>query len=317
MANAKQYVLAVPNFSNGQDKEIIRQVTEEVKNVAGVKLVSVEPEENFNRTVVTLIGEPQPLKKALVQMGAKAAELIDMSRQKGTHPRIGAEDTFPIFPFMNITLEECAALAEEIGKEFFEKTKVPVFFAGENARTPERASFAYLRKGQYEGLRQLLRETRDNPARKAEYEARKPDYSTDGLLSDTAGGTIVSCELNGLTAYNIFLGTEDLNVAKGIAKAVRGPSGGFSSIRAVGIKFPEHSGVVVSMNMFDCINTPIQRVFDFCSHEAERFGVPVTGSQLVGPVKLESLLQSFAYSLRLEDFRQEQILETHLMTGPE
>jgi glutamate formiminotransferase/formiminotetrahydrofolate cyclodeaminase len=317
MANAKQYVLGVPNFSDGQDKEIIDQVTAQVKNVPGVKLVSVEPEENFNRTVVTLIGEPQPLKKALVQMGAKAAELIDMSRQKGTHPRIGAEDTLPIFPFMNITLEECAALAEEIGKEFFERTKVPVFFAGENARTPERASFAYLRKGQYEGLRQLLLEARDNPDRRTEYEARKPDYSTDGLLSDTAGGTIVSCEANGLTAYNIFLGTEDLDIAKAIAKAVRGPSGGFSSIRAVGIKFPEHSGVVVSMNMFDCANTPIQRVFDFCRHEAKRFGVPVTGSQLVGPVKLEAILQSFVYSLGLEGFRQEQILETHLMAGLE
>jgi glutamate formiminotransferase/formiminotetrahydrofolate cyclodeaminase len=309
----KRYVLAVPNFSNGRDKEVIERVTEQVRGVAGVKLVSVEPEEDFNRTVVTIIGEPQPLKEALVRMGAKAAELIHMGRQKGTHPRIGAQDTLPIFPLMNVTLEECVALAEEIGKEFFERTGVPVFFAGENARTPERVSFAYLRKGQYEGLRQFLLDTKDNPARREEYEARKPDYSADGLLSESAGGTIVSCEVNGLTAYNIFLGTEDLSVAKAIAKAVRGPSGGFSSIRAVGIKFPEHSGVVVSMNMFDCVNTPIQRVFEFCQREAARLGVPVTGSQLVGPIKLEAILQSFSYSLGLEGFRQDQILETHLM----
>ena len=313
MADSKKYVLAVPNFSNGRDATIIEEVTAQVKGIDGVTLVSVEPEEDFNRTVVTIIGEPQPLKKALVKMGAKAAELIDMRTQKGSHPRIGAEDTLPIFPFKNVTLEECKALAEEIGKEFFEATKVPVYFAGENARTPDRASFAFIRKGQYEGLTALLKEAKDDPARKDEYDSRKPDYSTDGLLSESAGGTIVSCEANGLTAYNVFLGTENLDIAKAVAKAVRGPSGGFSSIRAVGIKFPEHEGVVVSMNMFDCMNTPIQRVFEFCQREAARFGIPVTGSQLVGPIKLESIVQSFAYSLGLEGFRDDQILETHLV----
>ena len=313
MSQAKQYVLAVPNFSHGRDKGIVDEVSAQVKGIEGVTLVGVEPEHDFNRTVVTIIGQPEPLKKALVKMGAKAAELIDMRQQKGTHPRIGAEDTLPIFPFLNISLEETTALAEEIGKEFFEATKIPVYFAGENARTPDRASFAFIRKGQYEGLRQLLIEAKDDPARAAEYKARKPDLSLDGLLNDKAGATIVSCEANGLTAYNIFLNTENLEVAKAVAKAVRGPSGGFSSIRAVGIKFPEHEGVVVSMNMFDCLNTPIQRVFEFCRREAARFGVSVTGSQLVGPIKLESIVQSFIYSLGLEDFRQDQILETHLM----
>lgn len=310
----KQYILAVPNFSNGRDQDIIDKITAEVTAVPEVKLVSVEPEQDFNRTVVTMIGEPEPVKEALLRMGAKAAELIDMTKQKGSHPRIGAEDTLPIFPLMNITIEECRALAEEIGREFFERTKVPVFFAGTNARTADRQSFAYIRKGQYEGLRQLLIDIKDDPERKDEYEARKPDYSIDGLLSDKAGATIVSSEENGLTAYNIFLGTENLEIAKSIAKAVRGPSGGFSSIRAVGIKFPEHEGVVVSMNMFDCMNTPIQRVFDFCKQEAARYGVSVTGSELVGPIKLESVVQSFICSLNLEGFRQEQILETHLIS---
>ena len=115
------------------------------------------------------------------------------------------------------------------------------------------------------------------------------------------------------SSANIFLGTEDVSIAKTIAKAMRGPSGGFSSIKAVGIKFPEHSGVVVSMNMFDCINTPIPRLFEFCKREAARFGVAVTGSELVGPIKLESVIAAFSYSLCLENFRDEQILETHLM----
>ncbi|MDR1049698.1 MAG: glutamate formimidoyltransferase [Deltaproteobacteria bacterium] len=313
MSEGKKYVLAVPNFSNGRDPEVVAKVTEPVKEIPGVKLVGVEPEHDFNRTVVTVIGEPGPIKKALVEMGARAAKLVDMSRHQGTHPRIGAEDTLPIFPLHNITLDECRALAEEIGKEFFELTKVPVYFAGVNSRTPERASFAFIRAGQYEGLRDLLRAAKNDPARAAEYEARRPDLSVDGLLSETAGGTIVSCEENGLTAYNIFLDTEDLSVAKEIARAVRGPSGGFGSVRAVGIKFPEHKGVVVSMNMFDCVSLPIQRVFEFCRREAARLGVNVAGSQLVGPIKLESVIQSFVYSLGLEGFRTGQILESHLI----
>ena len=311
--SGKQYVLAVPNFSDGQSEEVLRSAKEAVESVEGVQLVSVEPEADFNRTVVTMIGEPQPIKEALIRLGEATKKLIDMSSQKGSHPRIGAQDTLPIFPLMNITLEETKELAEEIGKEYFERTKIPVFFCGINSRTPDRAAYAYVRKGQYEGLKKLLEETKDDPARQEEYNNRKPDLSVDGLLSEKAGGTIVSCEATGLTAYNIFLDTEDLDVAKKIAKAMRGPSGGFSSIRAVGIKFPEHKGVVVSMNMFDCMNLPIIRLFEYCKREAERCGVNVTGSQLVGPIKLESVVSSFACSLALEDFKTDQILETHLI----
>lgn len=309
----KQYVLAVPNFSNGRDKDVIDQVVAAIQSVPRINLVSVEPEAEFNRTVVTLIAEPAPLKEALIKMGKISTELIDMAKQSGSHPRIGAQDTLPIFPFKNISLKDTTALAEEIGKEFYETTGVPVYYAGLNARTPDRTSFAYIRKGQYEGVRQLLIDIKDDPARAEEFQSRKPDLSEDGLLNDKSGATIVSCEENGLTAYNIFLDTEDVEIAKTIAKAVRGPSGGFSSIRAVGIKFPEHTGVVVSMNLFDCLNTPIPRVFEFCKREAERFGVAVTGSELVGPIKLDAVMAGFAYSLGLKSFKESQILETHLM----
>lgn len=309
----RQYVLAVPNFSNGRDAAVIDAVIAEIKSVFGINLVSVEPEADFNRTVVTMIGEPGPVKEASIKMGKKSVELIDMRVHTGSHPRIGAQDTMPFFPFRNITLEETVALAEEIGKAYHEATGVPVFYAGLNARSPDRAALAYIRKGQYKGLRQLLLDTKDDPAHAEEYNSRKPDLSTDGLLSDTAGATIVSCEENGLTAYNIFLSTENVEIAKKIAQAVRGPSGGFSSIRSVGVKFPEHEGVVVSMNMFDCINTPITRIFEFCKREAERFGVSVTGSELVGPIRLEAVMAAFAHSLGLERFTRGQILETHLM----
>ena len=309
----KKYVLAVPNFSEGADKEIIEAVVAEVKKVAGVTLVSYEPEADFNRTVVTIIGEPQPIKETLIKMGSKTVELVDMRKQKGTHPRIGAQDSLPIFPLKNISVEECVALAEEIGKEYFEATKVPVFFAADNARTEQRRALAYIRKGQYEGLKELLLNIKDDPERSEEYNNRKPDLSVDGLLSEKSGATIVSAEAEGLTAYNVFLATEDLSIAKKIARGVREPSGGFSTTRAVGIKFPEHTGVVVSVNMFDCINTPIYRVFEFVKSEATRYGVAVTGSEIVGPVKLDYLVNSLEFYLGLEGFNDFQILETHLM----
>lgn len=303
-----KYILAVPNFSDGRRPEVIEAITGVFKDREGVTLVSVEPEYDFNRTVVTLLGEPQPLKEALIAMAGKSYELIDMQEQQGSHPRIGGQDTIPLFPFRNITLEETKELAEEIGKELFEKYKVPIFFAGENARTEDKKSISFIRKGQYEGLKALL----DDPNH-PDHEARRPDLSVDGKLDPKYGATIVSADMEGLTAYNVFLATEDVSIAKQIAKAVRGPSGGFSTVRAVGIKFPERDGVVVSMNMFDCANTPLYRTFELVKLEAQKYGIAVTGSELVGPVKLEYLLNNLNHYLGLQGLRQDQILETHLM----
>ena len=303
-----KYILAVPNFSDGRNQGVIEAISGTIKNREGVKLVSCEPEHDFNRTVLTIIGEPAPLKEALLEMAAKSYELIDMSEQKGTHPRIGGQDTIPLFPLSNISLDECKALAEEIGKELFEKHQVPVFFSGANARTEDKKSISFIRKGQYEGLKELL----DDPNH-PDHEARRPDLSVDGKLSSKNGATIVSSDLEGLTAYNVFLATENVSIAKAIAKAVRGPSGGFSTIRAVGIKFPEREGVVVSMNMFDCASTPLYRAFELVKLEAQKYGVAVTGSELVGPVKLEYLLNNLTHYLGLQGLREEQILEHHLM----
>ena len=305
---AKKYILAVPNFSDGRRKDVIEAIANEVRGREGVKLVSVEPEHDFNRTVLTIIGEPEPLKEALIAMAGKSYELIDMREQKGTHPRIGGQDTIPLFPLRNISLEECIELADEIGNELYEKYQVPIYFSGENARTEDKKSISFIRKGQYEGVKALL-EDKDHP----DYEARRPDLSVDGKLSDRYGATIVSADLEGLTAYNVFLATEDLAIAKSIAKAVRGPSGGFSTIRAVGIKFPEREGTVVSMNMFDCASTPLYRAFELVKQEAGKHGIAVTGSELVGPVKLDYLLNNLDFYLGLQGLRREQILESHLM----
>jgi len=304
----KKYILAVPNFSDGRRQDVIDAITKEVRKVKGVTLVGVEPEHDFNRTVVTILGEPAPLKEALIAMAGKSYELIDMTEQKGTHPRIGGQDTIPLFPFKNITLEECTELAEEIGNELFEKYQVPIYFSSENAKTEEKKSISFIRKGQYEGLKALLED-----ANHPNYEARRPDLSIDGKLSPKLGATIVSADKEGLTAYNVFLATEDVSIAKKIAKAVRGPSGGFSTTRAVGIKFPERQGVVVSINMFDCAQTPLYRAFELVKLEAQKYGIAVTGSEIVGPVKLDYLLNNLNHYLGLQGLRQEQILETHLM----
>lgn len=304
----KKHMLAVPNFSEGRDEKVIEEIADQIRGREGVKLVSVEPEHDFNRTVLTIVGEPEPLKEALLDMAGKSYKLIDMRKQEGTHPRIGGQDTIPLFPLMNTTVEECRKLAEEIGKELYERHKVPIFFSGENGRTEDKKGVSFIRKGQYEGLKELL-EDENHP----DYESRKPDLSVDGKLSPKSGATIVSADEEGLTAYNIFLATEDVSIAKSIARALRGPSGGFSTIRAVGIKFPEREGVVVSMNMFDCSKTPLYRAFEFVKQEANRYGVAVTGSELVGPVKLDYLLNNLEFYLGLEGLRTEQILETHLM----
>lgn len=304
----KRFILAVPNFSEGRRQDVIDAIAGTIKDREGVKLVGVEPEHDFNRTVLTIIGEPAPLKEALLEMAAKSYELIDMREQTGTHPRIGGQDTIPLFPLMNVSLEECTELAEEIGKELFEKHQVPIYFSSENARTEDKKTISFIRKGQYEGLKALL----DDPNH-PDHESRRPDLSVDGKLSPQYGATIVSADKEGLTAYNVFLATEDVSIAKQIAKAVRGPSGGFSTTRAVGIKFPERSGVVVSINMFDCAQTPLYRAFELVKLEAQKYGVAVTGSEIVGPVKLEYLLNNLTHYLGLQGLKQEQILETHLI----
>ncbi|MDW7674122.1 MAG: glutamate formimidoyltransferase, partial [Bacillota bacterium] len=245
--------------------------------------------------------KPEPLKEALLKMAGKSIELIDMEVQTGNHPRIGAQDTIPIFPLKNISLDECRELAEEIGKEIYNRYEVPVFFAGENARTPERKALDFIRKGQYEGLK-LVAHTPE----------RAPDIGP-AALHPSAGAVIVSAGQTPLVAFNVILGTSDLQVAKSIAKIVRGPSGGFTTVRAVGIKFEERNQVVVSMNMFDYANTPLYRTFELIKLEAQRYGVPVVGSELIGVVPLEAIVNSLEYFLKLENFDRNQILENNLL----
>ena len=297
----KQYVHAVPNFSNGKDPEIFEAVVDQIRKAAGVKLIDYFPDADFNRTVIECLGEPQPLKAALLAMADKSYELIDMEKQQGKHPRIGAQDTIPVFPLRNISLEECAALAEEIGAEVWERYKDPVYFSGENARTPERKELSFIRKGQYEGLKEV-----------AHLPERAPDLGP-AKLHPTAGATIVSAGKANLVAVNMILNTQDLEIAKAIAKMVRGPSGGFSTIRAVAFKPDGYDYAAVSMNMFDTANTPIYRSFQLIENEAKRFGLTIVGTQICGTLHQSDLIDCASYFLRIVDFKENQILENSIL----
>lgn len=295
-----QVIHAVPNFSEGRRADVIEAIVDQVRNVPGVKLLDYAPDPDFNRTVITVIGQPEPLFEALLNMAGKAYELIDMEQQSGSHPRIGAQDTIPVFPLKEITLEECTEYAERLGAELHKRYNVPVYFTGENARTPERKSLDYIRKGQYEGLIKV-----------AHLPERAPDLGP-AALDPHKGATIVSAAASGLVAFNVILGTDNLEIAKKIAKIVRGPSGGFTTVRSVGLAFEDRKQVVVSMNMFDTNQTPLYRTYEVVKFEAARYGVPVVGTELVGVVPQEALLNTLEYFLQLEGFKRSQILENHL-----
>ncbi len=325
MSADQKYVLAVPNFSDGRNKSAIDEIVNAVRGVASVKIVAVEPEYNFNRTVLTFICEPQQVKEAMMVMAKHVYANVDMAVQKGDHPRIGALDTAPVFPLQNVTIEEAKALAEEIGQGLFETYKTPVYFSGLNARTDFKKSNTNIRKGQYEGLKALL-EDENHPDR----DIRKPDLSVDGKLHPNMGGCTVSSDYEGLTAYNVFLETEETTLANDIAKVVKNAETGWTSIKGIGFKDEGHIGTAVSMNVFDAASTPLAMLRNFVSAEAEKRGTKVIGTQLVGPVKLQYLLDSaktygfefngdyealiacLAENMGLEGFSATSIIEYHL-----
>lgn len=325
MSKDQRVVLAVPNFSEGRNMKAIHEVVDAVSQIPSVKVVAVEPEANFNRTVLTFIAAPERVNEAMLAMAGKVYEHVDMTVQKGDHPRIGALDTAPIFPLQNVSIEEVKELAEALGQALHSTYGTPVYYSGLLARTEYKKSNTNIRKGQYEGLKALL-EDENHPDR----EMRKPDLSKDGRLDPAMGGCTVSADYEGLTAYNVFLDTEDVKLANDIAKVVKSPETGWTSIKGIGFKDEGHVGTAVSMNVFDCANTPLAMLRNFVHGEAEKRGTRVIGTQIVGPVKLQYLIDSAkAYgfdfdgsydklidcleaNMGLEGFKVTSIIEYHI-----
>lgn len=291
-------VECVPNFSEGQRPEVIAAIVNEVKNVPGVSLLNVNSDASHNRTVVTFVGEPQAAKQAAFKACAKAAELIDLEQHKGEHPRIGATDVIPFIPVSDITMEECVELANELGQEIGEKLNIPVYMYEAAAKTPARVKLPDVRKGEYEGLKTAIATPE-----------RKPDYGPARMPS--AGATVVGAR-QFLIAYNINLSTSDVSIAKKIATSIREAKGGYKYCRAMGVMIEDRNMAQVTINMVDYTGTPLHRVFETVKSEAARYGVNVIGSEIVGMVPLQALIDTADFYLRFEGFDRKQVLEENL-----
>lgn len=292
-------VECVPNFSEGRRVEVIEAIVNEVKQVEGVKLLDVQSDASHNRTVVTFVGEPAAVKQAAFASCAKAAELIDMEQHHGEHPRIGATDVIPFIPVRDVSLEECVELANDLGKEIAEKLDIPVYMYEAAAKKTERKNLPDVRKGQYEGLKTAILEP-----------ARKPDYGPV-RMHPKAGATVVGAR-QFLIAYNINLSTSDVKIAKKIANTIREAKGGFKYCRAMGIMIEERNVAQVTINMINYEGTPLHRVFETVKNEAARYGVNIIGSEIVGLVPLQALIDTADYYLRLEGFNRMQVMEENL-----
>jgi glutamate formiminotransferase/formiminotetrahydrofolate cyclodeaminase len=292
-------VECVPNFSEGRRKEIVEAIVNAAKT-EDVNVLDIESDANHNRSVLTFVGEPEAVKKAALAMSAKAIELIDLNNHKGEHPRMGAVDVVPFIPISDITMEECVELAKDFAKDYASRFNVPVFLYEAAATRPDRRNLADVRKGEFEGLRQQI----------GVDPTRKPDYGPEAIHR-TAGATAIGAR-QVLIAYNINLATENVAVAKRIAKQVREKDGGLSAVKALGFELKGRGMVQVSMNMVDYKSSQLFKAFELVKSFAEHEGVEVAESEVVGLVPSEALTDSAKFYLRLRNFKDDQILERKL-----
>jgi glutamate formiminotransferase / formiminotetrahydrofolate cyclodeaminase len=296
----KQLVECVPNFSEGRQVAKIDAIVDAMRAVPGVYLLARESDADHNRSVVTLVGEPEAVREAAVRGVGKAAELIDLTRQTGAHPRVGATDVVPFIPIEGVTIEDCVLLANEAGRQIWERYHIPVYLYEAAAQWPERVNLENIRRGQFEGLRE---EVLRNPQ-------RAPDIG-EPRLHPTAGATVVGAR-KFLIAYNINLNTADLDIAKRIAKTIRFSSGGMPCVKAMGVDLRARNLAQVSMNLTDFEQTPIHRVFETVKREAERLGVGIVGSEIVGLIPRRAIEMTAEFFLHVENFSPAQVLENRL-----
>ena len=293
-------VQCVPNFSEGRDLEKIEKIVQPLRGKEGVKLLNYESDKNYNRLVVTVIGEPNRVKEAVLEAIGMATELIDMNNHKGQHSRFGSTDVCPFIPIKDMTMDDAVELARELGKEVANKYNIPVFLYENAATKPERENLATVRKGEYEGLDDKFKDPN-----------WVPDFG-EAKKHNTAGAIAIGAR-RPLIAYNINLDTENIEIASKIAKTIRHSSGGYRFIKAGPVEVPERNITQVTMNLTDYTKTSMYRAFEAVKMEAKRFGVNVMGSEIVGLCPMEALIDVSAYYLGLENFDLSKVLETNLM----
>ena len=295
-----EIVWCVPNFSEGRDKNVIDQITAEVKEVEGVRFLSADADIDHHRVVVSFVGTRAGVAEAAFRAVAKGAELIDLNGHEGEHPRMGAADVVPFVPVQGVTMDDCVAIANEVGERIGSELDIPVYLYEKAATRPERQNLATVRKGQFEGLKELI----------GKDPTREPDFGPNHI-HPTAGATAVGARMP-LVAYNVNLGTDDVQIAKAVAKAVRHISGGFRHVKAMGFEIKDRGITQVSMNLVNYKASPIHRVQEAIRREAARYGVPVVGAEVVGLVPQEALVEVAKWYLQLEDFANDQVLENRI-----
>lgn len=300
MANEKKIIECVPNFSEGRDLEKLEKILDSFRGKEGVKLLDYSTDKDHNRAVVTVVGEPKAVKDAVLCAIGKAVELIDLRHHEGAHPRMGACDVVPFIPIRNVTMEEAIDLAKELAKEASEKYNLPIFLYEKAASCPARENLANVRKGQFEGMAEKLQDPE-----------WKPDFGPS-KVHESAGVTAVGARMP-LVAFNVNLDTDNLDIATQIAKKVRFIGGGLRFCKAMGVDLKERNITQVSMNMTDYTKTALYRSFEMVKMEAKRYGVNVVGSEIVGLVPMDALIDTAVYYMGIEEFSMDQVLENRLM----
>ena len=284
----KKIVESVPNYSEGTDGKKVEQIVSEIKNTPKTKIVDVQYDTDYNRAVITFVGTPEAVLRANIAAAKKAIELIDMNKHKGQHPRIGAIDVVPFVPAQNVSIEECIELSNRFAEEMA-KEGVPVYLYEESAKILERKNIDQIRLGEYEGLKESI-ETDPN---------RKPDYGPS-KFHPTAGAIVTGARYP-LISFNINLGTNDVKIAKKVAKEIHLQSGGLVNVKAMGTDLKERNCVQVGISNINYKKTPLYRQMELVRIEAARYGVSIVGTELIGVLPLEAVLNSLDYYLQLEN----------------
>lgn len=291
-------VECVPNFSEGRRPEAVEQIVEAIRAVEGVRVLDYSSDADHNRSVVTFIGGPDAVAEAAFRGAAKAAELIDLNEHEGEHPRMGATDVIPFVPVRDATMDDCVGLARDVGRRIGEELDIPVYLYEAAATRPERRNLAAVRHGEYEGIKAEI----------GRIPEREPDFGPATL--GPAGATAVGARTF-LIAYNVYLNTDNVEIARKIARAVRHSSGGLRYVKALG--FFVEGQAQVSMNLTDFRKTPIPHVVEFVRREAARYGCTITHSELIGMAPMQALIDAAIWYLQLDEAGMEQIIETHLL----
>jgi glutamate formiminotransferase/formiminotetrahydrofolate cyclodeaminase len=296
----------IPNFSEARRPDVIDQIVAAIESVSEVKMLDRSSDLDHNRTVLTFAGSPAGVEEAAFRAIKKASELIDMDVHTGAHPRMGATDVCPFVPISDVTMEECVAIAKRLGERVGSELKIPIYLYEAAATRPERANLENIRRGQYEGIKAALSEVEGqiDPS-------RKPDYGPSKMPK--AGATVIGAR-NPLVAFNVYLTTDDVDIAKKIAKAIRHSNGGLRYVKGLGLLVDGRAQI--SMNLTNFHDTPIARVVEFIRREAQRYGVGIHHSELVGLIPQEALVDAAVWYTQLDQFSPEQILESRLFSTP-